>query len=85
MLGGMDKFSQRLSDQFDASLAENFQKQAYYYNAMNFLEYVAEDTATVAESVDSLFTVFVAADDRRLVGFRLKGFLYIFNRFVQPA
>lgn len=81
----MDKFSRLLSDQFGATLAENFQKQASYYRAMDSLEYLAEDTTTVAERVDSFLTVLVTADDRRLVGFRLKGFRYVFNRFVQPA
>jgi len=73
----MDTFSQRLSDPFGARLAANFQKQACYDNAMNFLEYVAKETATVAECVDSLLTLFVAADDHRLMDYKIKGFRYV--------
>jgi len=79
MSGEMDEFSQRLSGPFGARLAENFQKQACYYNAMDFQEYVAEDTATVAECEDSLLTLFVAADVHRRVVYRMKGFRYVFN------
>ena len=70
----MDKFSTLLSRAFDASLAENFDKQASYYRTMDFLEYVSEDTTVVADRIDDFLTVLWAADDRRLVGFRLKGF-----------
>lgn len=80
----MDKFSTLLSRAFDASLAENFDKQASYYRTMDFLEYVSEDTTVVADRIDDFLTVLWAADDRRLVGFRLKGFGCAFREHIQP-
>lgn len=80
----MDKFSTVLSQQFDVSLAENFHKQALYYGPMDFLEYVSEDTTTVADRIDGFLTVLLSADDQKLVGFRLKGFKWAFNTHIQP-
>lgn len=81
----MDKFSSLLLQHFDAGLPENFDKKASYYRAMDFLEYVSEDTTVVAERVDGFLTVLLAADDRRLVGFRLKGFGFAFRTHIQPV
>lgn len=81
----MDKFSTLLLHQFDASLAENFDKQASYYRTMDFLEYVSEDTTVVADRIDDFLTILWAADDRRLIGFRLKGFGCAFREHIQPV
>jgi len=80
----MDKFSTLLSHQFDASLAENFNKQASYYHTMDFLEYVSEDTTVIADRIDNFLTVLLAADDHKLVGFRLKGFGCAFTEHIRP-
>lgn len=81
----MDKFSSLLSERFDASLAHNFQRQASYYAGMDFLEYVSEDTTTIADRVDSFLTVLLDADEHRLVGFRFKGFGHAFSTFIKPV
>lgn len=81
----MDKFSSLLSQHFNASLPENFDKKASYYRKMDFLEYVSADTTVIAERVDGFLTVLLDADDRHLVGFRLKGFGYVFKTHIQPA
>ena len=81
----MDKFSSLLLQHFDASLPENFHKKASYYRRMDFLEYLSVDTTVVAERVDEFLTVLLDADDRHLVGFRLKGFGYTFKTHIQPA
>ncbi|HBX36562.1 MAG TPA: hypothetical protein DEG76_04395 [Pseudohongiella sp.] len=81
----MDKFSALLSQHFDTKMPENFEKRASYYSRMDFLEYVCDDTTVVAERIDGFLTVLLDADDRHLVGFRLKGFGYAFKTFIQPA
>jgi len=83
--GQMDKFSSLLSQRFGASLPENFDKKATYYRKMDFLEYVSADTTVIAERVDGFLTILMDADHQQLVGFRLKGFGYVFKTHIQPA
>lgn len=81
----MDKFSSFLSDNFDVTITEGFEKRASYYDAMDFLEYVSLDETVVADRVDNFLTVLWNAEQTEVIGFRCKGFGYVFGEFVKPA
>jgi len=83
--GQMDKFSELLTQHFNASIPEDFDRRASYNRKMDFLEYVSEDTTVIAVRIDRFLTLLLAADDRSLVGFRLKGFGYAFKTHIQPV
>jgi hypothetical protein len=44
------------------------------------MEYVREDIPSVARRVDEFLTLVVSLEDRHLIGVRLKGFKYLFNK-----
>lgn len=69
-----------LASQFDATLRSDFDKSAFYESKMDYIEYVSVDDVTVSERVDELLTLILSADDRKVVGFRLKGLRWIFNK-----
>lgn len=79
----MDRFTTLLQEQFDASVAESFVKKACYYPTMDQLEYVSRDTITTSDRVDEFLTLFLEAGSNELIGFRLKGFGYVFNKYVK--
>lgn len=79
----MDRFTTLLNEQFGATLAEDFINRASYYSQMDVLEYISKDTTTISDRVDEFLTLFLDADNRNVIGFRLKGFGYVFNNYVK--
>lgn len=58
-----------------------FEPTAKYYHAMDFLLYVREDCAYVADRVDPYLTVLYHPNEGRIVGIKLKGFRFLFDQF----
>lgn len=79
----MNSMSKLLQEQFGATLADNFVKRATYYSVMDSLEYVCKDTTTVADRVDGFLTVLLDAYTLEVIGFKLKGFGFVFNKYVK--
>lgn len=52
---------------------------AIYYDEADILEYVTKDVACISRRVDSFLTLVISVDDRKTIGFILKGFKYFFN------
>ena len=57
-----------------------FTPQARYLESMDFLIYLKEDVSYRADRVDSFLTVFWHPQEDRLVGIKLKGFRFLFQR-----
>lgn len=59
---------------------ERFQPVARFYPNMDFLLYVSEDCSYRADRVDMFLTLLWHPYDERVVGIKLKGFRFIFDR-----
>lgn len=77
----MEKLNSFLKSRFDAPLGGAFDKKAYFEPLMDYVEYVTEDSVTVSRRIDEYLTLIYRANSEEVVGFRLKGFKYIFKKF----
>jgi hypothetical protein len=82
--GKMNKLAQDLRSNFGVTLEPQFASRAVYHHGLDFIEYVADDCFVVAGRIDEYLTVLKDGDTGELVGFKLKGFAYLYNEFVKP-
>jgi hypothetical protein len=61
-------------------LPKAFEPVARYYGSMDFLLFLKEDVSYRADRVDPFLTVLWHPEEDRLVGVKLKGFRFIFER-----
>ncbi len=80
----MDKLAEHLR-QYNATLAKDYYPHASYYEAMDFVEYITCDATTVSDRIDEFLTLIWDANFDEVVGFRLKGFKFIFNEYLKPT
>lgn len=80
----MDNLAKRLEGQFGATLSDHFVKKASYNHSMDCLEYVSVNDITVSDRIDDFLTLIKSYDQSEVVGFKLKGFRYIFKEIIQP-
>lgn len=80
----MNSLTTLLQKQFGAVLSENFEARASYSEEMDFLEYLKNDTTTVSQRIDNCLTLMLDAESREVIGFRFKGFRYVFNTVIRP-
>jgi len=80
----MKEFSDVLKANFDADFSEQFQKRACYYPKVDFIEYLSVDAITVSERIDTFLTLIWDDNHVELVGFRLKGFRYVYDEVLKP-
>ena len=66
-------------------LRTGYQRRAVYYSDSDCVEYVREDSFSVYERVDEHLTLIFDETKIQLIGFKLKGFKYIFDHVVKPA
>lgn len=57
---------------------------ALYFLDSDCIEYVKEDTFCIYERVDSFLTLIFDETKINLIGFKLKGFKCVFDKFVKP-
>jgi hypothetical protein len=57
---------------------------AVYYLDSDCVEYVKEDAFCIYQRIDSFLTLIVDETKHNLIGFKLKGFKYIFEQHVKP-
>jgi hypothetical protein len=60
--------------------ASDYSPAAIYYDGADMMEYVREDIPSIARRVDEFLTLVMSLQDRHLIGVRLKGFKYIYNK-----
>jgi hypothetical protein len=66
------------------SFADQYQPVAVYFEESDCIEYVKEDSFAVYERIDSFLTLIYDSTKIGLVGFKLKGFRYIFDAHLKP-
>jgi hypothetical protein len=60
--------------------ASDYSPAAIYYDGADMMEYVREDIPSIARRVDEFLTLVMSLQDRHLIGVRLKGFKYLYNK-----
>lgn len=80
--------SEGRTDMNEAGLARldgGYAPVAIYFSDSDCVEYVTEDAFAVCERVDHFLTLIFDETKFRLVGFKLKGFRYVFETVVRPS
>lgn len=62
-----------------------FTPKALYYEDADALEYLRVDEPVVYRRIDDLLSLIVALEDRKPVGFKIKGFRNLYLRTIRPA
>ena len=62
------------------ALSDPYEPKAVYFSDSDCIEYVREDTICVYDRVDKFLTLIYDETNLVLIGFKLKGIKYIFNR-----
>lgn len=75
----MDTFLERLVE--NAGQQGAFKPVARYFPEMDFLMFLTKDCSYRAKRVDAFLTVLYDPYEDKLVGVKLKGFKYLFERF----
>lgn len=67
----------------DWGMLPAFKREAFYYEAMDFVIYLEEDLPYRADRVDDFLTLLWHPSEDRAIGVKLKGFRFIFERIRQ--
>lgn len=62
-----------------------FSRKALYYEDADSLEYLRIDNPVVYRRIDDLLTLIVDLEDRKPVGFKIKGFRNLYLRKIRPS
>jgi hypothetical protein len=75
-----------MAHDLDSELRSNevYVRQAVYFMDSDCVEYVQEDALHVFDRVDNFLTLIYDETCLTLVGFKLKGFQYVFNTHLKP-
>lgn len=76
----METLNTVLDRAFNVSLAEAFEAKATYNAPMDCVEYVNSDEFALAVRIDGFLTLYKDKSRQRVIGFKCKGFRYIFER-----
>lgn len=76
----METLNTVLDRAFNVSLTETFQAKATYNAPMDCVEYVNSDEFALAIRVDGFLTLYKDKTRQRVIGFKCKGFRYIFEQ-----
>lgn len=66
--------------QFEGQQRGGYVPAALYFEEADSVEYVRKDGPCVYRRVDDLLTLILDFDDRRLIGFKIKGFRHFYIR-----
>ena len=73
-----------ISNDTDPERWPPYKPAAVYFLNSDCVEYVKEDSLCVYERVDGFLTLILDETKFNLIGFKLKGFKYIFEKHVKP-
>jgi hypothetical protein len=68
----------------ELSSSEKYVPQAVYFMDSDCVEYVKEDAPSIYDRIDDFLTLVWDETRLTLVGFKLKGFKYVFNAHLKP-
>ena len=75
---------QIISTEIDPERCAPYKPVAVYFLDSDCVEYVKEDAFCVYERVDSFLTLIFDETKFNLIGFKLKGFKYVFEQHMKP-
>lgn len=67
------------------TMPQGYRPTALYYHDSDCVEYVKEDSFAIYDRVDEYLTLVYDQTGHILIGFKLKGFKYIFTKALAPA
>lgn len=76
--------SDQISTDIDAERCGPYKPAAVYFLDSDCVEYLKEDAFCIYERVDSFLTLIFDETKFNLIGFKLKGFKYVFEQHVKP-
>ncbi len=76
--------SQILPSDAEDVLSGRYEPAAVYFLDSDCVEYARQDVFCVYDRVDSFLTLVFDSAGERLIGFKLKGFKNIFEKYIQP-
>jgi hypothetical protein len=68
----------------EPSSSQNYIPQAVYFMDSDCVEFVKEDALSIYDRIDDFLTLIWDETRLTLVGFKLKGFKYVFNAHLKP-
>jgi hypothetical protein len=68
----------------EPAVCGGYERRAVYFTDSDCVEYVREDGFVVYERVDEFLTLIFDDTKYNLVGFKLKGFKYVFDAHLKP-
>jgi hypothetical protein len=68
----------------DETLSGQFAPLAVYFSDSDCVEYVKEDSFSIYERVDEFLTLIFDETKIQLIGFKLKGFKFVYNKRLKP-
>lgn len=67
----------------DLIASKEYEPTAIYYEESDSLEYLRASEPSVYRRVDAMLTLVLSVDDRKLIGFKLKGFKNFYIRHLR--
>lgn len=64
------------------AIGNHYQPTAIYYDEADLLEYIRRDVPSVNRRVDDILTLVFEMHNRELIGVKLKGFRYFYNKMM---
>jgi len=80
----MDNLAKHVREKYGVDLSNQFTPSANYCHSMDFVEYITVNDVTVSHRIDQFLTLIMDKTQENIVGFKLKGFKYIFNTHLKP-
>jgi hypothetical protein len=84
MPGSGEMLTAELSAEALASLTAAVVPVATYFEDSDCVEFVKEDTVAIHRRIDPILTLIFDDTRQRLIGFKIKGFKYIYNEVLKP-
>lgn len=81
----MERLNEVLKNVFDVTMSDTFERKATYNPAMDCVEYVSADEVAVAFRIDGFLTLYKDRNRQRVIGFKCKGFRYVFEKLRQQG
>ena len=80
----MNELAAALKKDFNAELSGEFVRRACYYPKIDCIEYLSSNEIAISERVDEFLTLIWNEEFSNIIGFKLKGFRFVFNKILKP-
>lgn len=80
----METLQEKLKSDFGVEMASEFTSRACYYSKIDCVEYISKDEIAISDRVDQYLTILWDESCLEVIGFKLKGFRYAWNKYMKP-